>query len=181
MLHQFLRARRPDEAVDVDVDEGGHEELAVEPVHDAAVPGNDVAKILNQMQHVQSASIAWSQGLVNLYYCGSSPVWWVSQGWEKGSKKHGCFVKMSLIVCCFISDRPTDHRFVICGKGSNASTPSIVFGHTTAAVQPGKKKAARGTSKKAFYHTLIPSFWHTLYAGFDLWSKSVLQINSVQW
>ena len=48
MLHQFLRARRPYEAVDVDVDESGHEELAVEPVHDAAVPGNDVAKILNK-------------------------------------------------------------------------------------------------------------------------------------
>ena len=48
VLHQFLRARRPYEAVDVDVDESGHQELAVEPVHDAAVPGNDVAKILNK-------------------------------------------------------------------------------------------------------------------------------------
>ena len=51
MLHQFLRARRPDEAVDVDVDEGGHEELAVEPVHDATVPRNYVPKILNEMKH----------------------------------------------------------------------------------------------------------------------------------
>ena len=34
--------------MDVDVDEGGHEELAVEPVHDAAVPRNDIAKILNE-------------------------------------------------------------------------------------------------------------------------------------
>ena len=51
LLHQLLRARRPDEAVDVDVDEGGHEELAVEPVHDAAVPRNYVSKILNNMKH----------------------------------------------------------------------------------------------------------------------------------
>ena len=49
LLHQFLWACRPYEAVDVDVDEGGHEELAVEPVHYAAVPGNDVAKILNKI------------------------------------------------------------------------------------------------------------------------------------
>ena len=31
----------------VDVYEGGHEELAVEPVHDAAVAGDDVAKVLD--------------------------------------------------------------------------------------------------------------------------------------
>ena len=37
--------------MDVDVDEGGHEELAVEPVHDATVPRNDVPKILNEMKH----------------------------------------------------------------------------------------------------------------------------------
>ena len=32
--------------MDVDVDESGHEELAVETVHDAAVAGDDVAEIL---------------------------------------------------------------------------------------------------------------------------------------
>ena len=51
LLHQFLWACRPYEAVDVDVDEGGHEELAVEPVHDATVPRNYVSKILNNMKH----------------------------------------------------------------------------------------------------------------------------------
>ena len=37
----------PDEALDVDVDEGGHEELTIEPVHDASVTGDDVAEILD--------------------------------------------------------------------------------------------------------------------------------------
>lgn len=46
MLQYFLRGGCSDEAVDVDVDEGGHEELAVEPVHDATVAGNDVTEIL---------------------------------------------------------------------------------------------------------------------------------------
>ena len=50
VLHEFLRARRPNEAVDVDVDEGRHQELAVEPVHDAAVTRDDVAEILNNEQ-----------------------------------------------------------------------------------------------------------------------------------
>lgn len=40
----------PDEAGDVDVDEGGHEVLAVEPVHDAAVTRDGVGKILQQVQ-----------------------------------------------------------------------------------------------------------------------------------
>lgn len=40
----------PDEAGDVDVDEGGHEVLAVEPVHDAAVTRDGVGKILKQVQ-----------------------------------------------------------------------------------------------------------------------------------
>ena len=55
MLQYFLRGGCSDEAVDVDVDEGGHEELAVEPVHDATVAGNDVTEILEwnkkMMQH----------------------------------------------------------------------------------------------------------------------------------
>jgi len=46
LLENFLRRRGPDETVDVDVDEGGHEELAVEPVHDATVARNDVTEIL---------------------------------------------------------------------------------------------------------------------------------------
>ena len=46
LLHELLRWSRPDERVDVDVDESGHEELAVETVHDAAVAGDDVAEIL---------------------------------------------------------------------------------------------------------------------------------------
>lgn len=38
----------PDEAGDVDVDEGGHEILAVKPVHDAAVAWDGVCKILKR-------------------------------------------------------------------------------------------------------------------------------------
>ena len=33
--------------MDVDVDEGGHQELAVKPVHDPPVAGNDVPKVLD--------------------------------------------------------------------------------------------------------------------------------------
>lgn len=40
----------PDEAGDVDVDEGGHEVLAVEPVHDAAVTRDGVGKILKRVK-----------------------------------------------------------------------------------------------------------------------------------
>ncbi len=46
LLNELLRRGSPDEAVDVDVDKGSHEELAVKAVHDAAVTRNDVAKVL---------------------------------------------------------------------------------------------------------------------------------------
>jgi hypothetical protein len=49
LLKNFLWRSRSDEAVDVDVDEGGHQELAVEPIHDAAVARNDIAEILKQI------------------------------------------------------------------------------------------------------------------------------------
>ena len=48
-MKNLLGRGRSDEAVDVDVDEGGHQELAVEPIHDPAVSGNDVAEILKQI------------------------------------------------------------------------------------------------------------------------------------
>lgn len=40
------RVYLPDETGDVDVNEGGHEVLAVEPVHDASVTRDGVGKIL---------------------------------------------------------------------------------------------------------------------------------------
>lgn len=48
LLQQLLRRGGADEAGDVHVDEGGHEELAVEPVHDAAVAGDHVAEVLGK-------------------------------------------------------------------------------------------------------------------------------------
>ena len=48
-------------------------------------------------------------------------------------------------------------------KSDCGSYPGRSVGHTTAAVQPGKKKIARGTSAKTFYQTLRPSYWRTLY------------------
>ncbi len=42
--------------MDVDVDEGGHQELTVEPVHDAAVSGDDVAKVLDLEGPLEPAS-----------------------------------------------------------------------------------------------------------------------------
>jgi hypothetical protein len=53
LLKNFLRRRRPDEAVDVHVDEGGHQELAVEPVHDAAVAWDDVTKVLKTSSRIR--------------------------------------------------------------------------------------------------------------------------------
>lgn len=38
----------PDEAGDVDVDEGGHEVLTVEAVHNSSVPRNGVGEVLQQ-------------------------------------------------------------------------------------------------------------------------------------
>lgn len=46
LLQQFLRCRGTNEAGDVDIDERGHQELAVEAVHDAAVAGDHVTKVL---------------------------------------------------------------------------------------------------------------------------------------
>lgn len=40
----------PDEAGDVNVDEGGHEVLAVKPIHDAPVTRDGVGKILKQVK-----------------------------------------------------------------------------------------------------------------------------------
>jgi len=57
LLKNFLWRSRSDEAVDVDVDEGGHQELAVEPIHDAAVARNDIAEILKQIYLLIAATL----------------------------------------------------------------------------------------------------------------------------
>lgn len=54
MLKDLLRTLRFDEAGNVDVDEGGHQELAIESVHDATVSGNNVSEILKKFFHVHS-------------------------------------------------------------------------------------------------------------------------------
>lgn len=46
LLKDFLWWCGLDEAADVDVDEGGHQELAVEAIHDATVAGDDVTEVL---------------------------------------------------------------------------------------------------------------------------------------
>ena len=43
----LARGRNIDEAVDVYVDEGGHQELTVEPVHDSSMSRNDVAEVFD--------------------------------------------------------------------------------------------------------------------------------------
>ena len=62
MLHEFLRARRPYEAVDVDVDEGRHEELAIESIHDAPVAWDDVPKVLYLKCPLEAAGKKPSEG-----------------------------------------------------------------------------------------------------------------------
>ena len=47
LLQDGVRIRRRDEAGNVDVHEGGHQELAVETIHDAAVAGYDVAEVFD--------------------------------------------------------------------------------------------------------------------------------------
>lgn len=46
LREQFGRRRGANETGNVHVDEGGHKELTVEAVHDAAVAGNHVTKVL---------------------------------------------------------------------------------------------------------------------------------------
>ena len=46
LLEYLVRRGRLDERGDVDVDESGHQELAVEPVHDPTVTGDQVTKVL---------------------------------------------------------------------------------------------------------------------------------------
>ena len=46
-LTHLARRRDVDEGVDVDIDKGGHQELAVKPVHDAAMAGDDVSKVFD--------------------------------------------------------------------------------------------------------------------------------------
>ena len=48
LLNKLLRRGLSDEAADVHIDKGGHEELAVEPVHDPTVPRDDVSEILER-------------------------------------------------------------------------------------------------------------------------------------
>lgn len=50
--------RLPDEAGDVDVREGGHQVLAVESVHDAAVSGDGAGKVLQQSHSTTAVSHA---------------------------------------------------------------------------------------------------------------------------
>lgn len=42
----------PYEAGDVDVNECGHQKLAIESVHDSAMPGNDVTEILQKYDKI---------------------------------------------------------------------------------------------------------------------------------
>lgn len=56
LLQQLLRSSGADEAGDVDVDEGGHQELTVEAVHDAAVPGDHVSEVLDLEGPLESGS-----------------------------------------------------------------------------------------------------------------------------
>jgi hypothetical protein len=61
--------------VDVDVNEGGHEELTIKPVHNATVAGDDVAKVLGNIRSNYSiVAASWSavKTLVktNLYFEG---------------------------------------------------------------------------------------------------------------
>ena len=46
LLQQCLGRGLADEGPDVHIDEGGHQVLAVEAVHHAAVPGDHVAEVL---------------------------------------------------------------------------------------------------------------------------------------
>jgi hypothetical protein len=48
LRQQLLRTVGLDEATDVHVDERGHQELTVEPIHYASVSGDHVAEILSQ-------------------------------------------------------------------------------------------------------------------------------------
>lgn len=47
LLDHFGRIGAPDEAGDVNINEGGHEVLAVESVHDASVTWDGVGKVLD--------------------------------------------------------------------------------------------------------------------------------------
>lgn len=47
LLQQLARSDNIYEAVDVDVDKSGHEELTVESVHDASMAGDNVTKVLD--------------------------------------------------------------------------------------------------------------------------------------
>ena len=47
MLKELLWRSSPNKAVDVDVDKSGHEELAVEPIHDSTMARNDITEVLD--------------------------------------------------------------------------------------------------------------------------------------
>lgn len=66
-MQQFLWCSGTDEAGDVDVDEGGHQELAVESVHNATVPRDHVAEVLTN--HI-NYKITWSFKLKGLKIVG---------------------------------------------------------------------------------------------------------------
>ena len=46
LLKYFLWRCRSNEAVDVNIDKCGHQELTIETVHDTTVTGDDVTKVL---------------------------------------------------------------------------------------------------------------------------------------
>lgn len=56
MLQQLSRSRYVDEAVDVDIDKGGHEELAVKSVHNAPMSWYQITKILDLECSLESRS-----------------------------------------------------------------------------------------------------------------------------
>jgi len=55
LIEQLVRRRRPDERVNVDVDERGHDHLTVEAIHEAAVTGDGVSKIFDFKGSLKSA------------------------------------------------------------------------------------------------------------------------------
>jgi len=65
LLDQLLGGGGADEAVDINVDEGRHQELAIETIHDSSVSWNNVPEIFNLKRPLESTGEEPAEGADN--------------------------------------------------------------------------------------------------------------------